>query len=91
MIQTLPYSTLLRYVYNELPASALPEVEEALQHDPELATACADLLLAQRTLTAYATSLARRYRHASCNTRARSRPAVRPQYFTPPLPFQALR
>ena len=39
MIQTLPYSTLLRYVYNELPASALPEVEEALQHDPELATA----------------------------------------------------
>jgi hypothetical protein len=50
MIQTLPYSTLLRYVYNELPASALPEVEEALQHDPELATACADLLLAQRTL-----------------------------------------
>ncbi len=50
MIQTLPYSTLLRYVYNELPASALPEVEEALQHDPELATACADLLLAQRAL-----------------------------------------
>ncbi len=52
MIQTLPYSTLLRYVYNELPASALPEVEEALQHDSELATACADLLLAQRTLEA---------------------------------------
>ena len=50
MIQTLPYSTLLSYVYNELPASALPEVEEALQHDPELATVCADLLLAQRTL-----------------------------------------
>lgn len=50
MIQTLPYTTLLRYVYNELPASALPEIEEALQHDPELATACADLLLAQRTL-----------------------------------------
>ncbi len=48
MIQTLPYSTLLRYVYNELPASALPEVEEALLHDSELATACADLLLAQR-------------------------------------------
>ncbi len=50
MIQTLPYSTLLRYVYNELPASALHEVEEALRHDSELATACADLLLAQRTL-----------------------------------------
>ncbi len=50
MIQTLPYTTLLRYVYNELPASALPEIEEALQHDPELATACADLLLAQRIL-----------------------------------------
>ncbi|WP_240047340.1 hypothetical protein [Hymenobacter nivis] len=28
----------------------MPEIEEALQHDPELATACADLLLAQRTL-----------------------------------------
>lgn len=50
MIQTLPYSTLLRYVYNELPASALPEVEDAFQHEPALATACADLLLAQRTL-----------------------------------------
>ncbi len=50
MIQTLPYTTLLRYVYNELPASALPEVEEALQHDSELATACADLLLAQHAL-----------------------------------------
>ncbi|AMJ64448.1 hypothetical protein AXW84_02660 [Hymenobacter sp. PAMC 26628] len=37
-------------MYNELPASALPEVEEALQHDSELAIACADLLLAQRTL-----------------------------------------
>lgn len=50
MIQTLPHSTLLRYVYNELPASELRNVEEALQHDPELATACADLLLAQRAL-----------------------------------------
>ena len=50
MIQTLPHSTLLRYVYNELPASELRDVEEALQHDPEQATACADLLLAQRTL-----------------------------------------
>lgn len=55
MIQTLPYSTLLSYVYNELPASALPEVEEVLQHDPELAAACADLLLAQRTLDRLAT------------------------------------
>ena len=50
MIQTLPYSTLLRYVYNELPANELREVEDALQHDPELAATCADLLLAQRTL-----------------------------------------
>jgi hypothetical protein len=50
MIQTLPHSTLLRYVYNELPAKEMRGIEEALQHDPELATACADLLLAQRTL-----------------------------------------
>jgi anti-sigma factor RsiW len=50
MIQTLPTSTLLRYVYNELPADELRDVEEALLHDPELATACADLLLAQRAL-----------------------------------------
>ncbi len=50
MIQTLPYSTLLRYVYNELPAEGLREVEEALRHDPELAATCADLLLAQRAL-----------------------------------------
>jgi hypothetical protein len=50
MIQTLPHSTLLRYVYNELPADELHNVEEALLHDPELAIACADLLLAQRTL-----------------------------------------
>ncbi|WP_052732658.1 hypothetical protein [Hymenobacter terrenus] len=37
-------------MYNELPAKELREVEAALLHDPELATACADLLLAQRTL-----------------------------------------
>jgi len=37
-------------VYNELPADELHEVEEALLHDPDLATTCADLLLAQRTL-----------------------------------------
>jgi hypothetical protein len=37
-------------VYNELPADEQHHVEEALLHDPELATACADLLLAQRTL-----------------------------------------
>ncbi|ALW83992.1 hypothetical protein AUC43_02080 [Hymenobacter sedentarius] len=37
-------------MYNELPAKELLGVEEALLHDPELATACADLLLAQRTL-----------------------------------------
>lgn len=50
MIITLPYETLLRYVYNELPLSEQEEVEQALLHDSELATACADLLLAQRTL-----------------------------------------
>lgn len=37
-------------MYNELTANELRDVEEALQHDPELATACADLLLVQRTL-----------------------------------------
>jgi len=37
-------------VYNELKANELRDIEEALQHDPELATACADLLLVQRTL-----------------------------------------
>ena len=50
MIQILPYSTLLQYVYNELPAERQREVEELLQHDPDLAASCADLLLAQRTL-----------------------------------------
>ncbi|RZK24494.1 MAG: hypothetical protein EOO56_01195 [Hymenobacter sp.] len=37
-------------MYNELPADEQYEVEDALLHDPELAAACADLLLAQRTL-----------------------------------------
>ena len=50
MIITLPYETLLRYVYNELPPEGQAEVEQALLHDPDLAAACADLLLAQRTL-----------------------------------------
>ena len=50
MIQTLPHSTLLQYVYNELPLERQREVEEALQHDPELASTCADLLLDQRAL-----------------------------------------
>jgi anti-sigma factor RsiW len=54
MIQTLPHPTLLRYVYNELPADEQHEVEDALLHDPELAAACADLLFAQRTLTGLA-------------------------------------
>jgi anti-sigma factor RsiW len=54
MIQTLPHPTLLRYVYNELPAEEQHEVEDALLHDPELAAACADLLLAQRTLNGLA-------------------------------------
>ena len=51
MIQTLPHPTLLRYVYNELPADEQHEVEEALQHDAELAEACAEILLAQHTLS----------------------------------------
>ena len=50
MIQILPHSTLLQYVYNELPPERQREVEEALQHDPDLAATCADLLLAQRAL-----------------------------------------
>ena len=50
MIQTLPHSTLLQYVYNELPAERQREVEELLQHDTDLAASCADLLLAQRVL-----------------------------------------
>ena len=50
MIQTLPHPTLLRYVYNELPANEQHEVEDALLHDPELAEACAEMLLAQNTL-----------------------------------------
>ncbi len=50
MIQTLPHPTLLRYVYNELPADEQHDFEENLLHDPALAIACADLLLAQRTL-----------------------------------------
>jgi len=54
MIKTLPNENLLRYVYNELPVEEQHEVEQALVHDPELATACADLLLAQRTLNALA-------------------------------------
>ncbi|WP_019948402.1 hypothetical protein [Hymenobacter aerophilus] len=37
-------------MYNELPAEEQREVEQALLHDPELATTCADLLLAQRSL-----------------------------------------
>lgn len=50
MIQTLPHPTLLRYVYNELPADEQQEIEDALLHDPELAETCAEMLLAQRTL-----------------------------------------
>lgn len=50
MIQTLPHSTLLRYVYNELPANEQHDVEDALQHAPELAEACAEILLAKQML-----------------------------------------
>ncbi|WP_222940550.1 MULTISPECIES: anti-sigma factor [Hymenobacter] len=50
MIKTFTHEKLLRYVYNELPAKEHQAIEEALLHDPELASICADLLLAQRTL-----------------------------------------
>jgi hypothetical protein len=50
MIKTFTHEKLLRYVYNELPAEESHEVEHALLHDAELATICADLLLAQRCL-----------------------------------------
>lgn len=50
MIKTFTHEKLLRYVYNELPAKEQHEVEQALQHDADLAATCADLLLAQRTL-----------------------------------------
>ncbi|WBA41596.1 hypothetical protein [Hymenobacter canadensis] len=39
-------------MYNELPANEQQEVEQALQHDADLAATCADLLLAQRALDA---------------------------------------
>jgi anti-sigma factor RsiW len=60
MIKTLPNEKLLRYVYNELPVDEQHEVEQALVHDPELAAACADLLLAQRTLNALASTPSQR-------------------------------
>jgi len=50
MIKTFTHEKLLQYVYNELPAKEHQEVEHALLHDAELATICADLLLAQRCL-----------------------------------------
>lgn len=50
MIKTFTHQKLLRYVYNELPANEQQEIEQALQHDPELAATCADLLVAQRAL-----------------------------------------
>lgn len=50
MIKTFTHETLLRYVYNELPAKEHKQVEHALLHDAELAASCADLLLAQRAL-----------------------------------------
>lgn len=50
MIKTFTHETLLRYVYNELPAKEQQQVENALLHDAELAASCADLLLAQRAL-----------------------------------------
>ena len=50
MIKIFTQETLLRYVYNELPANEQQEVEQALLHDADLAASCADLLLAQRAL-----------------------------------------
>jgi anti-sigma factor RsiW len=50
MIKTFTHETLLRYVYNELPAKENHEIEQALLHDADLAAQCADLLEAQRYL-----------------------------------------
>ncbi|SDY90789.1 hypothetical protein SAMN04488069_11827 [Hymenobacter psychrophilus] len=50
MIKIFTQETLLRYVYNELPADEQRDVEQALLHDSELAATCADLLLAQSSL-----------------------------------------
>ena len=50
MIKTFTHEKLLQYVYNELPAKEQTEIEQALFHDAELATVCADILLAQRCL-----------------------------------------
>ncbi|MBO3270336.1 hypothetical protein [Hymenobacter defluvii] len=52
MIKTFTQEKLLQYVYNELPANEQQALEQALQHDPELAAQCADLLLTLRALTA---------------------------------------
>lgn len=52
MIKTFTHETLLRYVYNELPAKENHDVEQALLHDADLAARCADLLEAQRYLDA---------------------------------------
>lgn len=52
MIKTFTQEKLLQYVYNELPANEQQALEQALQHDPELAAQCADLLLALNALTA---------------------------------------
>ncbi len=56
MIKIFTQETLLRYVYNELPANEQQEVEQALLHDADLATTCADLLQAQRTLNGLQTA-----------------------------------
>ncbi|GGF15786.1 hypothetical protein GCM10011383_28870 [Hymenobacter cavernae] len=50
MIKTFTHEKLIRYLYNELPANEQQEIEQALLHDPKLASTCADLLLAQRCL-----------------------------------------
>ncbi|WP_286130624.1 hypothetical protein [Solirubrum puertoriconensis] len=52
MIKTFTHETLLRYVYNELPAKETQSIEQALLHDADLAARCADLLQAQRYLDA---------------------------------------
>ena len=56
MIKTFTHEKLIRYLYNELPANEQQEIEQALLHDPKLASTCADLLLAQRCLDSLRTT-----------------------------------
>jgi hypothetical protein len=60
MIKTFTQEKLIRFVYNELPANEQKEIEQALLHDPKLASCCADLLLAQRCLDGLRTAPSKR-------------------------------